>query len=87
MKGDLDKRFLCLSRVSAKYTITSLPAKAGQDMGDRAIKKFLEDLKAGRIRLDDAIARYSNEPCWRSSQSAEMRKPVDWTARGTRPSR
>ena len=63
LKGDLDKRFLCISRVSAKYTITSLPAKESQsqEMGDRAIKKFLEDLEAGRIRLDDAIARYSNE--------------------------
>jgi hypothetical protein len=61
MKGGLDKRFLCISRVSAKYTITSVPAKPGQEMGDRAIKKFLEDLEAGRIRLDDAIARYSNE--------------------------
>ena len=61
MKGGLDKRFLCISRVSAKYTITSIPAKAGQEMGERVIKKFLEDLQAGRIRLDDAIARYSNE--------------------------
>ena len=61
MKGGLDQRFLCISRVSAKYTITSLPAKAGQEMGERVIKKFLEDLEAGRIRLDDAIARYSNE--------------------------
>ena len=61
LKGDLDKRFLCISRVSAKYMITSLPAKAGQEMGERVIKKFLEDLQAGRIRLEDAIARYSNE--------------------------
>src|SRR3954454_22654300 len=36
-RGGLDKRSLCLSRISAKYTITSLPAKPGQDMGDRVI--------------------------------------------------
>ena len=60
-KGNLDKRFLCISRIAAKYTTTSLPAKAGQEMGERVIKKFLEELQAGRIRLDDAIARYSNE--------------------------
>ena len=60
LKGGLDKRFLCISRVSAKYTITSLPAKAGQEMGERVIQKFLQDLEAGRVRLEDAIARYSN---------------------------
>jgi hypothetical protein len=61
MKGKLDARFLCLSRVSAKYTVTSVPAKPGQEMGDCAIKTFLADLEAGRVRLDDAVARYSNE--------------------------
>jgi hypothetical protein len=61
LKGDLDKRFLCISRVSAKYSITSVPAKEGQDMGDQVIKKFIDDLKSERVRLEDAIARYSNQ--------------------------
>ena len=61
LKGGLDRRFLCLSRVSAKYAITSVAAKPGQEMGERAIKRFLEDLEAGRVRLEDAVARYSNE--------------------------
>jgi hypothetical protein len=61
LKGNLAVRFLCLSRVSSKYAIVSVPAKPGQEMGERVIKKFLEDLEAGRVRLQDAIARYSNE--------------------------
>jgi hypothetical protein len=30
-------------------------------MGDHVIKKFLDDLKSERVRLEDAIARYSNQ--------------------------
>ena len=47
--------------MSSKYTVRSRPAKPGQEMGDREIKKFLEALKGDRIRLEDAIPTYANE--------------------------
>ena len=61
LKGDLDKRFLSITRTGSKYMITSLPAKPGQDMGDLVIKKFLKDLENGKVRFEDAIAHYSGD--------------------------
>ena len=60
-KGDLDKRFLSITRTGSKYAITSLPAKPGQDLGDLVIKKFLKDLDNGKVQFEDAIANYRGD--------------------------
>lgn len=61
MAGRLDTRYLFITRVGMKYTLRSRVASPGAELGDREIKKFLEALKEGRVRLADAIPVYSNE--------------------------
>jgi hypothetical protein len=60
-KGGLDQRFLAVSRNAAKFMVSSLPAQPGQDMGETAIKAYLEQVKAGTVDLTKVVATYSNE--------------------------
>ena len=59
-QGELDKRFLLISRTGNKYTVSSIPAKDGQDTGERVVKQFLERQEAGKIDLMRAIPIYPN---------------------------
>jgi hypothetical protein len=63
-KGDLDKRYLALSRVSNKFTVRSVPAKPSNDMGEGAIADFLEKLKSGLVSLERVLPVYPNAELW-----------------------
>ena len=60
-KGDLDRRYLRISRTGAKYTVTSVPAQEGSEMGEAVVKRFVEQLDAGGIELERAIPVYGNQ--------------------------
>ena len=59
-QDELDKRFLLISRVSNKFAVTSVPAKDGQDMGERIVRQFVERQRVGEIDLTRAIPIYPN---------------------------
>lgn len=60
-KGDLERRYLRISRTGAKYSVTSVPAQEGSEMGESVVKRFLEQLEAGEIELERAIPVYGNQ--------------------------
>jgi hypothetical protein len=63
-KGGLDGRYLVLTRVSNKFRVQSVPAKAGQDMGELMVADFLKKLESGLVSLDRAIPVYLNGELW-----------------------
>jgi hypothetical protein len=63
-QGNLDKRYLALSRTSNRFTVRSLPAKAGHDMGEAAIAGFLARFKAEQVSLEGVLPVYANAELW-----------------------
>ena len=63
-QGNLDKRYLRCSRKSNRFTVKSLPAKPGHDMGETAIADFLAKLKAGQVSLEGVLPVYANAELW-----------------------
>jgi hypothetical protein len=63
-KGDLDRRSLLISRVSNKFRVDSVPARTGQNMGERVIADFEKRLKSGEVSLESAIPVYPNLQLW-----------------------
>ena len=59
-KGDLDKRYLMVSRKFDKYTVRSAPISDGAEAGETVIAAFLDQVKAGRASLSDVIKRLPN---------------------------
>ena len=50
-KGALAERYVTIVRNAAKYEVGSISAEAGQEMGEREIKCFLDRCKDGEIDL------------------------------------
>jgi hypothetical protein len=63
-KGNLNNRYLAISRVYNKYEVRSIPAGEGQDMGEAAIAGFLRKLKEELISLKRSISVYANAELW-----------------------
>lgn len=63
-RGGLDERSLLVSRVSTRFRVESMPARAGQDRGERAIADFLRLLEAGQVSLEAAIPARPNLQLW-----------------------
>tara|TARA_R110002096_G_scaffold208462_1_gene395013 strand:+ start:888 stop:1508 length:621 start_codon:yes stop_codon:yes gene_type:complete len=59
-RGELDKRYLMVSRRFDKYTVRSAPISDGAETGEATIAGFLEQIKDGRNSLDGVIARLPN---------------------------
>ena len=62
--GGLDKRFLMLTRSGNKFSVQSVPAKEGHDMGEAVVGPFAVRLEKGQITLDRAIPIYPNLELW-----------------------
>jgi hypothetical protein len=62
--GGLDKRFLLLSRSGNRFTVQSVPAKEGHDMGETIIGPFGERVRNGQVMLERAIPAYPNGELW-----------------------
>ena len=60
-KGELDKRFLQISKTGYRFAVKSMPASEGSEMGEVVIKRFCEELDAGKIELKRAIPVYGNK--------------------------
>jgi hypothetical protein len=75
-KGDLDKRYLALSRVSNKFTVRSVPAKPSNDMGEGAIAGFIEKLKSGLVSLERVLPVYPNSELWELPELERMAEAV-----------
>jgi hypothetical protein len=63
-KGGLDRRYLAISRSGVKFTVQSLPAGEGNDLGEPAIASFLERLESGAVALDRVLPTYPNIELW-----------------------
>lgn len=59
-KGELDKRYLMVSRKFDKYSVHSAPISDGAEAGETVIAAFLDQVKAGRASLSDVIKRLPN---------------------------
>ncbi len=59
-RGDLDKRYLMISRKFDKYSVHSAPISDGAEAGETVIAAFLDQVKAGRASLSDVIKRLPN---------------------------
>tara|TARA_R110002096_G_scaffold290197_1_gene484469 strand:+ start:211 stop:831 length:621 start_codon:yes stop_codon:yes gene_type:complete len=59
-RGDLDKRYLMVSRKFDKYTVRSAPMTDGAEAGETVIADFLDQVRAGRVALSDVIKRLPN---------------------------
>ena len=85
--GDLDKRFLMLTRSGNKFSVQSVPAKEGHDMGEAVVGPFAERLAKGQVTLDRAIPVYPNAELWdvpeieRSAEAMGLKRS-DYVARG-----
>jgi hypothetical protein len=85
--GDLDKRFLMLTRSGNKFSVQSVPAKEGHDMGEAVVGPFAERLARGQVTLDRAIPVYPNAELWdvpeieRSAEAMGLKRS-DYVARG-----
>jgi hypothetical protein len=63
-KGGLDARFLMITRKGNKFSVTSVPAKEGSDMGEDTIAAFLPALQSGAIVLEQTLPTYTNIELW-----------------------
>ena len=63
-QGGLDKRYLAISRKSNRFTVKSVPAKPGHDMGEAVIADFLAKVKSGQISLERVLPVYANADLW-----------------------
>jgi len=63
-RGNLAARYLALTRNYAKYSVTSLVAQMGQDMGEAIIKAFLVPFSAGHADLTMVIPVTTNACLW-----------------------
>ena len=63
-QGNLDKRYLALLRKSNRFTVKSLPAKPGHDMGEAAVADFLAKVKSGQVSLEGVLPVYANAELW-----------------------
>jgi hypothetical protein len=63
-RGGLENRSLLISRVSNKFSVDSVPARTGQNMGERVIGDFEKRLESGEISLESAIPVYANAQLW-----------------------
>jgi hypothetical protein len=63
-QGGLDKRYLTLSRKSNRFTVKSVPAQPGHDMGEVAVADFLAKLESGLISLERVLPVYGSAELW-----------------------
>ena len=63
-QGGLDERYLALSRKSNRFTVKSVPAKPGHDMGEAVIADFLAKFESGQISLERVLPVYANAELW-----------------------
>jgi hypothetical protein len=71
-KGDLGRRYLAVSRVGVKFTVQSLPAGEGNDLGETAIAQFQAKLESGAIALDRVLPVYPNADLWNFAELARQ---------------
>jgi hypothetical protein len=71
-KGGLDRRYLAISRKGVKFTVESLPAGDGHDLGETAISQFMEKLEAGAVALDRVLPVYPNAELWNLPELARQ---------------
>jgi hypothetical protein len=63
-RGGLADRYLSLARSGNKFTVRSVPARPGHDMGETAIADFLARLESGRVALERVLPSYPNAELW-----------------------
>jgi hypothetical protein len=89
--GGLDKRFLLLTRSGNRFTVQSVPAKEGHDMGESVVGPFAERLSNGRVELRRAIPTYPNAELWeipeleRAAEAMGLRRAEYAPVGGTGP--
>ena len=59
-RGDLDQRFLVISRKFDKYDVRSAPIPDGAETGETVIADFLDRIQEGRVSLSGVIKRLPN---------------------------